>query len=171
MLFQRTKYQQKFLDKFCLRASRVPHNMVIHKLFLRVNLYDWWRYIFCKCLINRSLLLLSYCQSPVTNFKVLSLGGRFLIYINKFTHVVHILDSRYNLPKEPRSLTLIKSFFLDNVLEKFPFTDMLHNQEQFLRSFNNFVQLDNIGMVHQFQYIYFSGHSLYIGDILYFEFL
>ena len=58
--------------------------------------------------------------------------------------LVNILDARYYLLEEPARFVLLKPLPLDDVVEEFTSTRVLHDEEQLARSLND-LQANNYG--------------------------
>lgn len=61
--------------------------------------------------------------------------------------------------EEPTSFTILESAFLNDVVEEFATTGVLHDQEELLGSLNDLVELDDIGVPDDFQNVDLSHHS------------
>ena len=77
----------------------------------------------------------------------------------KFAYVLH---TRYYLLEEPTSLGFFYSLALDYIIKQFTPRSKLHDEIKFFWRFNNFIELDNVRMLHNFQNMDFSGDSFNI---------
>lgn len=84
---------------------------------------------------------------------------------------MNILNPTDDLLKYLACLILSHLFLLHNIVEKFSFLHIFHDQEQLLGSFNYLVELNNVGVSYQLQDVYFSAHSLHVSHINYLIFL
>ena len=73
--------------------------------------------------------------------------------------------------EKPACFFIWESFVFNDVIEEFSTWDKLHDQKQLAGSFDDFVELDNVGMPHNFEDLYFSHDSSDVSFILYFVFL
>ena len=64
------------------------------------------------------------------------------------------------------SLGLFYPLILDNKVEELPATSVLHDQVELLRRLDNLIQLNDVWVSDQLEYVNFSGYSLYIANIL-----
>lgn len=78
---------------------------------------------------------------------------------------VHVLNTFDELPEEFAGFAFFESFFLDDLLKEFTLRDELHDEEELFGGFDNFVELDKIGVSDLFEDVYFAGDSFYIGNI------
>ena len=83
------------------------------------------------------------------------------------SYLVDILDSAYNLLEESAGLLLLESLPLDDVVEQLTSVGVLHDEEQLARSFNDFIQLDHVGVSNNLQNVDFPRHPLHVRLVLY----
>lgn len=60
--------------------------------------------------------------------------------------LMHVLNSIDELPEILASLILFEFFFLDDVLKKLTFRDILHYKKKLFWGFNDFIELYKIGV-------------------------
>lgn len=88
-------------------------------------------------------------------------------------NLVNIFDACNKLCKYPDSFTLINAFILNDVVEEFPLLHVLHDQEQLFGRLDDFVELDDIWMPDELQYVYLSRDSFdvsHFSDFVLFEY-
>jgi hypothetical protein len=83
---------------------------------------------------------------------------------------VDVLDARNNLLEEFTSFIFLQALSFDDIVEEFSSARILHDEEQLARSFDNFVQLDNVRVPHDFQNVDFPCNSLDIALVFDFVF-
>ena len=67
--------------------------------------------------------------------------------------------------------TILQSTFFNDVIKEFSTTCIFHNQEKLLRSFNDLIQLNDVGMSNYFQNMYLTHDSSNICLVFYLVFL
>ena len=73
--------------------------------------------------------------------------------MNVFHPVEDLLEDLASLPlRHPASRHLVL-FILDDVVEEFAVGRILHHQKQVLGRFDQLVQLDDVGVANQLQYV------------------
>ena len=75
------------------------------------------------------------------------------------TKLVKVLNPTDYLLEEPTRLNFFKFLFLDDVIKKLSAADVLHNQEQLLRSFDDLKKLNDVWVSDHLQNVYFPRHS------------
>lgn len=83
---------------------------------------------------------------------------------------MHMLDAVDQLMKELFGLGLLYSLLFDDVVEKLSLFHVLHHQKELLRSFDDFVELDDEGVSNQFEDVYLSENSFRVGEVVDFVF-
>ena len=73
---------------------------------------------------------------------------------------VQIFDSSKNLVEKAAGFPVLEPFLLHNMVKELTTRSVLHDQEQLFGCFNNFVQLDDVGMSDYLEYLNFSHHSV-----------
>ena len=73
---------------------------------------------------------------------------------------VQIFDSSKNLVEKAAGFPVLEPFLLHNMVKELTTRSVLHDQEQLFGCFNNFVQLDYVGMSDYLEYLNFSHHSV-----------
>lgn len=87
--------------------------------------------------------------------------------------LVNILDPRNKLMKHFGCLGLVQSFAMHDMVEEFSFFHELHDKEELLGCFDDFVKLYDIGVPDKFEDMYFTGNSFYVCnfcDFIFFEY-
>jgi hypothetical protein len=67
-----------------------------------------------------------------------------------YSKLTEILNARYELLEQPASLIFLKPVFRCDVVEELTIAAVLHYQENPLRCFNDFVNLNNIRVLYYF---------------------
>lgn len=87
---------------------------------------------------------------------------------------MHVLDAVDDLLKDLARRWFAKStspsvvlFIFDDMVEEFAVGSVLHDQQQVLGRFDQLVQLDDVGMAHQFQNVDLAGDALDVGSVDY----
>lgn len=79
---------------------------------------------------------------------------------------VEIFNARQDLMEEAASLLVLKPFFLNDIVEKFPARHKFHYQKKLSIRFNYLVKLNNVGVPHNFEDLNFTHDTSYVGLIL-----
>jgi len=79
---------------------------------------------------------------------------------------VKIFNARQDLVEEAASLLVLKPFFLNDVVEKFPTRHKFHNQKKLSIRFNYLVKLNDVGVPHNFEDFNFAHDTGNVGLIL-----
>ena len=80
--------------------------------------------------------------------------------------LVQILNARNYLMEKFKCMRFLDPLVLDDVVEQFTAICVLHNQVQLLGCFDDFVELNDVGVSDHLQNVDFAGNSLYVVDIL-----
>lgn len=86
---------------------------------------------------------------------------------------VHVLDALNDLSEEFTGFAFLEAFLFDNLFEKLAFRDELHDEEELLWGFDDFIELNEIGVADLFEDMYFAGDTFYISnidDFIFFEY-
>ena len=76
-----------------------------------------------------------------------------------------VLDTCNYLLEEPASLLLLNSLYLYDVIEQFTPACILHYEVEFLLSLYNLIELHNLRVTNDLQYVNLSRNSLDIRNI------
>ena len=77
-----------------------------------------------------------------------------------------VLDSVYQLLKQPTSLSFFEVVFRSDIVEKFSITTVFHDKKQPFWRLYNLVELNNRWMSDYLQDVDFPCNSLYVVNIL-----
>ena len=77
---------------------------------------------------------------------------------------VQILHSRQNLLQKLSGGRLRKLALLDDVVEQLAAFTILHDHVELLRGLNNFVEVDDVWVPDQLEYVDLARHALYVRD-------
>ena len=80
---------------------------------------------------------------------------------------VNVLDGIQELMVHLRSLELVHSSVVNDVVEQFAVLHILHNQEKILGSLDDLVELDDVRVPHSLQDVDLPRHSLHVGHVHY----
>lgn len=84
-----------------------------------------------------------------------------------YSEFMSVLDSTDNLLKDFASLLLIHPFLADNIVKQLTPLHVLHDKEEMFGSFDDLIQLNDIGMPNQLQNVDLSRYSFHIGYVYY----
>ena len=76
-----------------------------------------------------------------------------------------VLNSRDDLLEEAAGRLLVHLLVLDDVVEEFATRGKLHDQVQLFGRLDDFVELDDVRVLHDFQNVDFTRNTLYIGNV------
>jgi hypothetical protein len=80
-------------------------------------------------------------------------------------HPVNLLNAREDLVEEAASLAFSDSPTCYNMIKELSTTAVLHDEIQLARRLDDFVQLDNVRVLDQFQYVNLPCDSFNIGHV------
>ena len=78
---------------------------------------------------------------------------------------LEVLYTRDDLLEKFASLDFRDFLVFDDIVKQFTFRDVLHDQVEGTFGFDYFIELDNMGMLHDLQNMDFSADALYICDV------
>ena len=87
------------------------------------------------------------------------------------SELVNIMDTSQQLLQMFAGSSFFQLLVLDDQLEQFTSARKLHYQVQIFVGFDDFVDLDDVGMVELFEYFYLAADSFDIFLVLDFRFL
>lgn len=82
------------------------------------------------------------------------------------TEFVQVLNSCDNLVKEPASFRFLDPLVLNYKIKKLSTACVLHDKVELFRSLDYLIELNDVRMPDQLQYMYLSGDPLDVADIL-----
>ena len=77
----------------------------------------------------------------------------------------NILNTAKELLEKSAYLFFLHPLVLHDVVKELTPGGVLHDKVQFFLSLNNFIQLDHLGMLHNFQNVNFPRNPLYISNV------
>jgi hypothetical protein len=83
----------------------------------------------------------------------------------------NVLNTGYYLLEETASFFFFDSLHLDDVVKQLTSTCIFHNQIKLFLSFNDLVELYDLGMANNLKNVNFAGDSFDVSYINYFSFL
>lgn len=81
--------------------------------------------------------------------------------------LMNILNPSYDLLEKLACFFFIELGFAYYIIKQFSTTSILHDKVELFGSFNDFIELYDIGMSDQLKNVDFSGHSFYVRHISY----
>lgn len=72
---------------------------------------------------------------------------------------MQVFDTCHDLLEKPGSLFILQPLLLHNIVEQFATRRILHDEEELARRFNDLIQLHNVRVSHDLQYIDFPHDS------------
>jgi hypothetical protein len=76
-----------------------------------------------------------------------------------------VLNSRNDLIKDFTGFILIHTFFFDDVVKELTSSKVFHDKKEVLGGFDDFIELNDVGMAYKFKDVNFPGHSFDICHI------
>jgi hypothetical protein len=80
---------------------------------------------------------------------------------------MNIFDAAYNLLEHLAGFLLVHPLLADDIVKELASFHVLHDEEEVFGRFDDFVELDDIGVADEFEDVDLSGHSFHVGHIDY----